>query len=105
MLASICYAALGMVLHLFVSLLHLIWPTWGFLLGLIRRLVAGADWGLVSLGHCGDGTALSFWRQVSDAIPRKHWGFGSVTEVSASRSTVSSQGVAMLIGSVRCGLI
>ena len=34
MLASICYAALGMVLHLFVSLLHLIfWIVW-FLLGL-----------------------------------------------------------------------
>ena len=41
MLASICYAALGMVLHLFVSLPHLVWPTWGFSLGLIRRLVAG----------------------------------------------------------------
>ena len=36
------------------------------------------------------GSALSFRRQVSAAIPRKHWGFGSVTEVSASRSTVSS---------------
>jgi len=41
MLASICYAALGMVLHLFVSLLHLIWRTPWFSLGLIRRLVAG----------------------------------------------------------------
>ena len=105
MLASICYAALGMVLHLFVSLLHLIWPTWGFLLGLIRRLVAGADWGLVSLGHCGDGMALSFTRQLFSDEPRKHWRFGSVAEVSASRSTVSSQGLATLIGSVRCGLI
>ena len=43
MLASICYAALGMVLHLFVSLLHLIWPTPWFSLGLVRRLVAGTE--------------------------------------------------------------
>ena len=46
MLASICYAALGMVLHLFVSLLHLIWPTWGFLLGFELRLVAGDGTGV-----------------------------------------------------------
>ena len=35
MLASICYAALGMVLHLFVSLLHLLGMTFWFLLGLV----------------------------------------------------------------------
>ena len=51
MLASICYAALGMVLHLFVSLLHLIWPTPWFSLGLVfggwpgRTGVAGSGGG------------------------------------------------------------
>ena len=48
MLASICYAALGMVLHLFVGLLHLISGTWGFSLGLIPGWVAGAELGGVS---------------------------------------------------------
>jgi hypothetical protein len=42
------YASLGIVLHLLVSLLHLIWRTWRFLLGLIPGWVAGAELGGVS---------------------------------------------------------
>jgi len=62
MLASICYAALGMVLHLFVSLLHLIWPTWGFLLGLIRRLVAVGGTGVPAEGaSVAVGVGQSSW--------------------------------------------
>jgi len=47
------YASLGIVLHLLVSLLHLIWRTWRFLLGLIPGWVAGTDLGLLAAVGAG----------------------------------------------------
>jgi hypothetical protein len=50
---------------------QLLVETFWFLLGLDLRWMTGGGPGLVSVGPCGAGTALSFWRQVCDAMPSK----------------------------------
>jgi hypothetical protein len=58
-----------MVLQLFVGLLHLIFGICWFLLGLIRRLVAGAEWGFGEPGPLRRRTALSFRARFFDERP------------------------------------
>ena len=75
MLASICYAALGMVLHLFVSLLHLIWPTPWFSLGLVFGGWPGGLGLLAAVGadQCGWGDHSLTWGGL-DGPRRGHGG-------------------------------
>jgi hypothetical protein len=54
---------------------------------------------------CGAGTALSFWRQVSDAIPRKHWGSCLALAGSWAGSAETSQSRATVVGVFDAGLV
>jgi hypothetical protein len=75
--------------------------TWGFLLGLIRRLVAGGGPWFGELGPLRRRTALSFWRQVLGAIPRKHWRSRLALASSWTGSSEASQPRATVVVGVR----